>query len=80
MTWFKNKKKCQTCKVLEVNIVHDKRLCNTLVCHQAHLLITYCYGHDVCSNTVLYDESFYARFKASKQSHILADDKTIWHL
>ncbi|KZN28640.1 hypothetical protein N480_11145 [Pseudoalteromonas luteoviolacea S2607] len=80
MTWFKNKAKCQLCKVLEVSVVHDKRLCNTLVCHQAHLLITYQYGDAVCSNKVLYDDSFFEKSRATEQLHVLADDKMIWHL
>ncbi|MBQ4835673.1 MULTISPECIES: hypothetical protein [Pseudoalteromonas] len=80
MTWFKSKAKCKACQVISVNIVHDKRLCNTLICHQDHLLICYRYEDVICSSKVLYDDAFYLRYKSGEACQVLADDKNIWHL
>ncbi|MEC4087323.1 hypothetical protein CWC22_012745 [Pseudoalteromonas rubra] len=65
------------CPIIELVVVNDKRLLNPLICHQAHILVTYQYGGQSMSDTLLYDPILVERFKSGQQCQVLADNHGI---
>ncbi|TMP26961.1 hypothetical protein CWB99_16805 [Pseudoalteromonas rubra] len=68
----KEKPHYRQCSVIDLVIVSDKRLINPLVCHQAHMLVTYQYADQRMSDTILFDHALYERFKSGQSCQILA--------
>ncbi|WP_125716434.1 hypothetical protein [Pseudoalteromonas rubra] len=73
----KNKQRCRLCPVIDLVVVRDRRLLNPLVCHQAHMLVTYRYAGALASDTLLYDSVLFQRFHSGKVCQVLADDHGI---
>lgn len=69
----RNKQRCRMCPIIGLVVVNDKRLLNPLVCHQAHMLVTYQYDGQSRSDTLLYDPILLERFKSGQPCQVLAD-------